>query len=410
MSEVQTAPSNGATRNRLLLIIGVAVVALGVGAFFWLHRDRESTDDAQVDGHITPISSKVGGFVVAVEVSDNQRVQAGALLVRIDPREYQVAVERAEAELADAVAAAQAEESGVPIAATTTASDVTNARASRTQAEAGIAAAEAEIESARARLVAARAKVREKQAEARKARGDAERFQKLLANDEVSRQQVDAAVASADAATAAAEGAESDAAVLEASVHVAERHAEQARASLNQADAGIRSAQTAPDRVKVSQARASGAQARVLRARAALAQAKLDLEHTTVVAPAAGVISKKSVEVGQMVQPGTPLLAVVGLDDVWVTANFKETQIARIRVGQRATIEVDALGGRTFEGHVDSVSPATGARFSLLPPENASGNYVKVVQRVPIKITIDKGQDAAALRPGLSVTPTVYTR
>jgi len=400
------------TERHWMLAIAVGLVAaIAAIGFFWYSRGRESTDDAQIDGHITQVGAKVGGTILRVEAKDNRRVEAGALLVQIDPRDYQVAVDRAAAELADAEALAQAAQTGVPIAATMTASDVTSASGALAQARAGLAAAEAEIDSAKARLVAAQARLREKQADAVKAGRDVERLKTLIAKDEISRQQYDAAVAAAEAATAVVEGARSDITAAETGIHVAERRADQARASLQQAQAGVKAAQTAPEQVKVTRAQAAAAVAKVMQAKAALAQARLNLEHTTIKAPTTGVVSKRSVEMGQVIQPGQPLLALVTLGDVWVTANFKETQIQSIRPGLRAVISVDALGGRKFEGHVDSVAPATGARFSLLPPENAAGNYVKVVQRVPVKIVIEKDQDPEQLlRPGLSATPTVYTR
>lgn len=406
-----TARHTSQQKRWRLVAAAVVMVVMAAVALFWYSSGRESTDDAQIDGHITQIGAKVGGTVVRIEATDNQQVEAGALLVQIDPREYQVAVDRATAELADAEAAAQAAESGVPITATTTASDVTSAAGAVEQARAGLAAAEAEIQSAKARLVSAQARLREKQADATKAARDAERLEMLIAKDEISRQQYDAAVAATEAATAVAEGARSDITAAATSINVVERRADQARAALAQAQATVTAAETAPEQVKVTRARASAATAKVMQAKAALAQAHLSLEYTTIRAPATGVVSKRSVEVGQVVQPGQPLLALVTLGDVWVTANFKETQIQSIRTGQRAVISVDAFGGQKFEGHVDSIAPATGARFSLLPPENAAGNYVKVVQRVPVKIAIEKGQDPQQLlRPGLSVTPTVYTR
>jgi membrane fusion protein (multidrug efflux system) len=414
MTEQQVRTANSTHRRKrwpLAAAAGVAAMT-AVTALFWYYSGRESTDDAQIDGHITQIGAKVGGTVVRIEAIDNQQVEAGALLVEIDPREYQVALDRASAELTDAEAAAQAAETGVPITTTTTASDVTSATGTLEQARAGLAAAEAEIQAAKARLVSIRARLREKQADATKAARDVERLKMLIAKDQISRQQYDAAVAATDAANAVVEGARSDITAAETAVNVTERRADQARATLAQAQATVRAAETAPEQVKVTRAQASAAAAKVMQAKAALAQAHLNLEHTTIKAPATGVVSKRSVEVGQVVQPGQPLLALVTLGDVWVTANFKETQIQSIRPGQRAVISVDAFGGRTFEGHVDSLAPATGARFSLLPPENAAGNFVKVVQRVAVKIVIEKGQDPQQLllRPGLSVTPTVYTR
>ena len=413
MTDQQEMSTNAAgRRTRWQLTAGTLIVAaVAALALFFYYRGRESTDDAQVDGHITQVSAKVSGAILRIDVMDNQRVEAGALLVQLDPREYQVAVDRATAELADAEASAEAAAIGVPIAATTTASDISNAADSLAQARAGLAAAEAEIDSAKARLVAAQAKLREKQADAIKASRDAERLKALVAKDEISRQQYDAVVSATEAATAVAEGAKSDVAAAQTAISVAERRTDQARAGLGQAGASVRTAQTAPEQMKMTRAHASAAAAKVMQARAVLAQAHLNLERTTIKAPASGVVSKRSVEIGQVVQGGQPLLALVGLGDVWITANFKETQIQSIRPGQPAVISVDGLGGQKFRGHVDSIAPATGARFSLLPPENAAGNYVKVVQRLPVKIVIEKDQDPDhRLRPGMSASPTVYTR
>jgi membrane fusion protein (multidrug efflux system) len=227
----------------------------------------------------------------------------------------------------------------------------------------------------------------------------------------VSHQQFDAATAAADAQRAAVDTARSQIAEAEAGLSMSESRLSQAHAGEEQARAGLRTAQTGPEQVTATRARASSAQARVDQAKAQLAQAENNLQYTIVKAPARGVVSKKSTNPGQVVQAGQPLMALVQTDDVWITANFKETQLGKLRPGQRATIDVDAYGGKEFEGHIDSIGAATGARFSLLPPENATGNFVKVVQRVPVKIALDKGQDPERLlRPGMSVTPTVYTK
>jgi len=267
------------------------------------------------------------------------------------------------------------------------------------------------VEAARARLTTAQAHVREVEANATRAARDVERLRGLLAKDEVSQQQFDTASAAADAQRAAVESARSQVAEAEAGIRVAESRLAQAHAGEQQAHAELQAAQTGPSQIAATRARASAATARVQQARATLAQAELNVQYTTVKAPARGIVSKKGINVGQVVQSGQPLLALVQIDDVWVTANFKETQLKDVRPGQRAVIEVDAYGGRTFKGKVDSIAGATGARFSLLPPENATGNFVKVVQRVPVKIVLDPGQDPDhLLRPGMSVTPTVHTK
>jgi len=397
-------------RARLLIAV-VIVLLIGAGVWYWLTRGRESTDDAQIDSHVTQVSARVAGTLVKVAVDDNQTVDAGAMLVELDPRDYQVAVDRARAELADAEAAAQAAQTNVPITSTTASSNILTARGGVAQAQSGIVAAEHEVAAARARLTAAQAKLREAEANATKATRDVERLRGLLAKDEVSQQQFDAAVAAADAQRAAADSSGSQVAEAEAGVPAAESKLMQARAAEQQAHAELQSAQTAPQQVLATKARASAAEAHVQQARANLAQAELNLQYATVKAPIRGVVSRKGINAGQVVQAGQPLLAIVDVDHVWVTANFKETQLRNMRAGQNATVDVDAYGGREYKGRVDSIAGATGARFSLLPPENATGNFVKVVQRVPVKIALDPGQDPEhLLRPGMSVTPTVFTR
>ena len=399
-------------KSRIRIIAAVLVAAaVGLGVWFWMSAGHESTDDAQVDAPVTQIAARVGGTITKVAVGDNQRVEPDAVLVELDRRDYEVAVDKARAELADAEASAIAARSNVPITSTTAASNVTTARGSIVQAQGGIGAAERELDAARARLTTAQARVREAEATAAKAARDVERLRGLLAKDEVSQQQFDTLVAAADAQKAGLDSARSQVAEADAGIRVAESKVLQARAGADQAHAELRTAETAPQQVSMIKARAAAADARVQQERANLAQAELNLQYATVKAPARGVISKKSLNPGQVVQPGQPLLALVQLDDVWVTANFKETQLKDVRAGQRATVKVDALGGRSFNGKVDSIAGATGARFSLLPPENATGNFVKIVQRVPVKIVLDAGQDPEhLLRPGLSVTPTVYTK
>jgi membrane fusion protein (multidrug efflux system) len=394
--------------------IGIVVVLLaigGVAAWLWLTAGHESTDDAQIDAHLTQIAARVGGTITKVLVDDNQPVEAGAVLVELDPRDYQVTVDRMRAELADAEANAIAARSNVPITSATASGNLTTARGGVTQAQSGVAASEKEVEAARARLITAQARLREAEANATKAARDVERLRGLLAKDEVSQQQFDATAAAADAQRAAADSSRSQVAEAEAGIRVAESKLTQAQAGEQQAHAELQTAQTGPSQIQATQARAAAADARVLTARANLAQAELNLQYAVVKAPVRGVVSKKGINVGQVVQPGQPLLAIVQLHEVWVTANYKETQLKDMRAGQRAAIDVDALGGHDFKGKVDSIAGATGARFSLLPPENATGNFVKVVQRVPVKIVLDAGQDPEhLLRPGMSVNATVYTK
>jgi membrane fusion protein (multidrug efflux system) len=406
----QKTPFMQSGRARAIAGAG-AVLLVIVAAWFWMTRGRESTDDAQVDARVTQLAARVGGTVLRVAIKDNEPVDQGAVLVEIDPRDYQVAIERARAELADAEAASAAALSEVPLTSTTASSGVVTAEGSVDQARASVDAAQKEVDAARARRTSSEARLREVEANAARISRDAERLRGLHAKDEVSTQQFENAVAAAEAQKAAVDLAKSQIAEADAGIRVAESRLAQSRAMEQQAHAGLKSAQTVPEKMTAIKARAASAQARVASAKAALSQAELNLQYTSVRAPAKGIIAKKSVNIGQVVQAGQPLVALVEIDDVWITANFKETQLADMKPGQRATVTVDAYGGRKFEGHIDSIAAATGARFSLLPPENATGNFVKVVQRVPVKIVLETGQDAEhTLRPGMSVVPTVFTR
>lgn len=365
-------------------IIAALVILLVVGGFFvWRYYSvRESTDDAQIDGHINPISPRVTGTVVNVLHDDNEVVQAGTLLVELDPKDYQVAVDRARADLANAQANATAANVGVPLMQTTSSSQLV-------AADAGVKGAQRDIDSARAKL-------NDAQAMYAKTSADLKRMELLIAKDEISHQQYDASVAANNSAKANVDAATSSIASA------------QSREAQTQAQAA--SARTVPEQLKVTRARAGAAVAEVQRAASALAQAELNLQYTKIVAPVTGVLSKRSVEPGQTVQSGQPLFSIVNLDDIWTTANFKETQLRGMKVGQPAKIKVDAYG-KEFSGTVESIGGATGARFSLLPPENATGNYVKVVQRIPVRIRFDKGQDPNHdLRPGMSVEPVVFIK
>ena len=397
------------TIQRVRILIGVVVlVAIGVGVWWWIAAGRESTDDAQVDAHITPIASRVGGTVLHVPVEPNQEVEAGAVLVEIDKRDYEVALERARAELADAEAVAVAAKASVPITSTTASSNVTTARGGVEQADASYLEAQQAVEVARTRLSTAQAREREAAANATKASRDVERLNPLLAKDEIAQQQFDAAVAAAAANKAATESAQAQVKEAELGIRVAESRLAQAGVGRQQASAGLKTAQTAPEQVTASRARADAADAKVRQNKAMVKQAELNLEYATVKAPVKGIVSRKSVETGQVIQPGQPLMTIIPLDRVWVTANFKETQLASMRPGQRVKIEVDAYDGREFSGKVESLAAATGSRFSLLPPDNATGNYVKVVQRLPVRIRFEQGQDPEhRLRPGMSVEPKV---
>ena len=373
----------GSARARWIVIAAAALV-LVLGVVTWRYfAVRESTDDAQIDAHLNPVAARVGGTVSAVLVSDNQYVEKGAVLVTIDPADIKVALARAQADLTENEASSRAAGRTVPLTSMT--------------ATAQEGAASGDSGGADARLVAVRAQLREAEARERLAGQDLERLKPLIAKDEISQQQYDTAVSAADAARAARDAAA-------AAVAAAQKAAAAAQARLAQVS-------TSREQVDIVAARAASAAAKVEMARAALEQARLNLSYTEVRAQVNGVVSRRTAEVGQVVQPGQPLLALVSLDDIWVTASFKESQLRTIRPGQPVEIGVDAYGGRKYRGRVDSIAAATGARFSLLPPENATGNYVKVVQRVPVKIVFEQGQDKErVLRPGMSVVPTVITR
>ena len=383
-------------RVRLGLIIAAVVLVIG-GILAWRYfSSYEATDDAQIDGHLNSISPRISGHVIKLNVQDNQYVQAGTVLVEIDPTDYQVALERAKADYADAVAAAEAARVNVPITSVSTTGQVSSAEADVSNAQAGIAGATQQYQASKAQLLQA-------QANNTKAQADLVRYKQLVAKQEISQQQYDQAVAAAQASAATVQA-------VAANVSAAEQQVIQARGKLDQAQANLRTAQTAPRQVAVIRSRAASADAQVQRKKADLDQAELNLTYTKVVAPVTGIVSNRTVEVGQNVQPGQEMMKVIPLEDVWVTANFKENQLRDMHAGQAVDIHVDA-NSRKYRGHVDSIAGASGARFSLLPPENATGNYVKVVQRIPVKIVFEPGElKGHELRPGMSVEPKVWVR
>ena len=400
--------ANPKTR-RLLFGGGAVLIALLVGLFLY-YRDRESTDDAQVDGHITAISSKVYGRVAEVLVNDNQEVKAGQILVKLDPRDYQAALDQAKAQLA--LAESDAKSAGVDVPRTQL-----NVQSGTSSADAQLAGAQAEFMSAETSydqaktsdLAWAQANVEKSKANAALAQADLERYTPLLQKSEISKQQFDAAKANADATASALKADQEKLAQAQRGIEIAKAQLDAAKARVQQAQAGIVSAKADTKQVLMRQADAQGKIAKVEQARAAVDAAQLSLEYATVVAPVNGVATHKQVEVGQIVQQGQGLMVVVPLHDVWVTANFKETQLRAMKPGQKAEVKVDTYG-KTFSGHVDSIAGATGAVLSLLPPENATGNYVKVVQRVPVKIVLDPiPQEKAVLRPGMNVVATVIS-
>lgn len=386
------------TRMRWLILI-LALVGVAASALLYRYFAAwESTDDAQIDGYIHPVSSRVSGYVTRVLVDDNQYVEAGTVLVQLDPKDYDVALANAKATLANDQASAAALRTNVPITSVNTSSQLSTAQADLDNANAGLIAAQRSLDAAQAFL---------HQAEANdlKAQDDVNRYKPLAAKDEIPQQQYTQAVHSQQATAAAVEAARASSAAAEQAVT-------QARARIAQAQAAVQYAQTQPQQISVQRSRAQAAGAETERAAAILQQAQLNLQYTTVVAPVSGIVGQRSVQPGQNVVPGQQMMTIVPLDsqNIWVTANFKETQLKRMRPGQHVKISVDTYG-RKYDGHVLNIAGASGARYSLLPPENATGNYVKVVQRIPVKIVFEKGQDPEhLLRPGMSVEPNVNVK
>lgn len=481
--EAVETPVNNKKNGKRWLIVGAVVFLIAIGVFiYWLlGRGWESTDDAQVQGNLVPINARVSGYVDTINVDDNQLVNAGQLLVKLDQRDLLAKLHNAEATLAlqtaqanaaskqvavtektapagasQAGSAAQAAGASVASAESQIASSQAQALSAQANAEAAaqavsaaqsdIVTAQAQIEAAQAGIRTAQANVESAQAQATKTAADAARFQQLYSRGAASKQQLDTAVAANTSAQAALAASKQGVGTANANLAQARAHKTSAQAGLRQAIsrqsaaqalarqalAGVKTAQnalagaqaqytgaratasgaqTAPQQIAISQAQSQAANARILQAMSDIRNARLQLSYTEMIAPVNGVVSEKNVQLGQFVQPGQQLMAVVPLNDVWVIANFKETQIGKMKVGQEADISVDTYPGKTFRGRINSIGAATGAQFSLLPPENATGNFVKVVQRVPVKIVLDQPlPKGVVLRPGMSVTANVNTR
>jgi membrane fusion protein (multidrug efflux system) len=386
------------SRRRGIVVAVVVVLVLVSAGLWWRSTFSEDTDDAQINGHLIQVSARIAGQVAKVDVDENQVVKRGDLIAELDPSDYQVAVENAQAALASAQANAAAAQVNVPIITVNTGSNLSSAGADVSGTHAGVGQAQRQLEAAHARVA---------QAEANnvKAQADLERYKPLVAKDVISKQQFDAAVAAADAAKASVADAHATEQAAGDGVRVAREHESQAQAMLKYA-------QTGPQQVVAQDARAKQALAQVQQAQAQLDQAKLNLSYTKIVAPAAGIITRKSVEINQNVSVGQNLLTLVSLEDLWVTANFKETQLKHMAAGQLVEISVDSTG-KTYHGRMTQIGGATGSVLSLFPPENATGNYVKVVQRVPVRIDFTdlKNEDPNhLLRPGLSVEPKVRVK
>ncbi len=397
--------------SRLRWIIPGAVLVLAlVGTWAYFHyRGRVSTDDAQVDGHVTAVSPKIAGNVVAVLVDDNQHVKAGQLLVQIDPRDYQAKVDQARAALAQAESQLQSARVTVPWTAETTRSGSNEAAARLADAQAAYERAQqARQQAAGPNVSVAEANVRAAQARRDQAEADLARMRPLADKAEISRQQFDAYVAAARVAESDLKAAQERVAASQQEAQMRETSLASARAQIERARADVAASAANQKQVSIRTADVGSAAAAVSAARANLEAAELQLSYANIVAPVDGVVTRKTVEPGQNVTPGQGLMTIIPLHNVWITANFKETQLADVRAGQPAEIHVD-MYGQAIRGHVDSIAGATGSRLSLLPPENASGNFVKVVQRIPVKILVDPG-NSLILRPGMNADVTIFTK
>jgi membrane fusion protein (multidrug efflux system) len=386
-------------QHRRAALIVVAAVAVLAGALMWFYfSSYESTDDAQVDGHLHAVSARISGTIIHVNpaVEDSHFVEAGTVLAEIDPADFQAEQDRAQAEYERLQASAVAAEKDITVTSSGSNGRLELATAAVKEAEDAVASEKASLQAAEARLGQA-------QANFTRAEADRQRYERLLAKHEISQSEYDRAAAEAatdnDGVTAA-----------RAEIAAAQKRIAQAESRLTERKADLLAAGSAPEQVAASRAKAAASVSEAERAKAQLSTAKLNLGYTQIIAPVSGIVGRKSVEEGQRVQPGQQLLTIIPLDDIWITANFKETQLIKMKPGQPVIIHADA-SGRDYKGHIDAVGGATGSRFSLLPPENATGNYVKVVQRVPVRIVLEAGENADhRLRPGMSVEPRVRLR
>lgn len=412
-------------RRALALVAGAAIVVVGAvyGVSLWKWWERHvTTDDAFVEARVAPVSASIRGTVIDIRVDDNQHVAESEVLVRLDPRDWEVRLEQARAAAAVARSQVRAAASGVPLADETTRSLEAAAAAAAAAARLGIELADRLVEervsairARRAALQAARFEVQARQADFERARLDRERVQTLGRRELVARQEVDhaeaaygTALATLDVARQRLDMAEAEVARAEAELASQTVVLAQARSRREEAEAALATARSRRREVAIREAEAGGAEAQLAAALANVREAELGIEYTTIRAPLAGRVTRKTVEVGQVVQPGQPLLAVVSLDDVWIVANYKETQLTHVQRGQPATVRVDTYPGLALRARVDSIQSGTGSRFSLLPPQNASGNFVKVVQRIPVKLVLEPGENGRTLLvPGMSVVPTI---
>lgn len=386
------------SRRRFVIIGVVAIVILAALLFYWHSTFFQDTDDAQVAGHLIQVSSRINGNVVRALAQENQYVKAGDVIAELDPKDFQTQIQQDEANVQAAEANLQSARVNVPVANVTAGTGISSAAATVLQSNDEVLQAQHQLEGSQSAIAQADANYT-------KAKLDVERYTPLVQKDVISKQQFDQAVATAKADEAALNQAKQNATASEANVRMAQDRVKQSQAQL-------KNAQTGPQQVKIQLAKADQAQAQLEQARAALTQAQLNLSYTRIIAPVDGIVTRKSVEVGQNVSVGQNMATLISLDDIWITANFKETQLDMMRPGQPVTITVDAYGDRKYDGVITQIGGATGSVLSLFPPENATGNYVKVVQRVPVRIDLkDKSENSDhLLRPGLSVEPKVRVK
>jgi len=381
--------------RRKFLILGAVVVVAIVAVIWWLNaRKYEDTDDAQVEAHLSGIAARIAGTVTAVYFEENQFVQAGQVVADLDPRDAKVALEQARSQLLEAQAQTQAEQPNVPVTEVTNQTTIATSTSDVESAQAGVAGAQRDYDAAVARVA-------ESQANNAKAQADVERYRPLAEKDEIPREQFDQVVANAKALAATV-------AANQASAQSALKQIDQRRAQLAEAQKRLEQAQqNAPKQLAIRQADIASRQSAAQAARAQLDQAQLNLSYCRITTPVSGIVAKRMAEPGERVSPGQQVLLIAETDDLWVTANFRETQIRRMHPGQGVRIHVDSLS-TDFDGYIESMPAATGAVTSLLPPENATGNFVKVVQRLPVRIRFKPNQEGLnRLRPGMSVEPSV---
>ena len=393
----ENAPVDPAKRRRIIVIGSVIVLILVLGCVgWWIYAGTyESTDDAQIDGHLNPVAARVQGTVSAAYVEDNQTVQAGQPLVDLDTRDAEESLAQAQANYDQAIAQLHAEDPNVAITQTTNASDISSQRAEVLNAEAALSATQSDYETAVAKL-------RQVEATNEKSKSDLVRYQQLLEKQEIAKSDYDQYLANARSQQAAVNAAV-------ASADSAAKTIDQRRAQLAQQQTKLRqTTSNAPRQLEIKKADLAIREASVESSKAQLEQAKLNVAYCHIAAPVSGIVMQRSAELGQRIPAGAQLLIVAQVDAPWITANFKETQLRKMHVGQRVTVKIDALN-RSFNGNVESLSAATGDRASVLPAENATGNFVKVIQRLPVRIRLDPGQDGIEkVRPGMSVEPTVH--